>query len=135
MVIIWIGAVSFIIALCLGLWWLIFGKKGRPYPKLTKWMSFYLAVSIIIGLFWGLSFIESAKIRAEHQATYQELCLYKDLVANTTDECVRFDYYNKVMEWNDSYAQYIEDIQNPLFSAFHHNEFGNTKPLHFELRK
>lgn len=44
---------------------------------------------------------------ADCQAQYEDLMLYYSTVDNSTNEYVRYNYYNKVQEYNEHYAHYV----------------------------
>lgn len=43
----------------------------------------------------------------ELAATYHDLVLYQTTVEHSTNEYVRYDYYDKVVEYNEAYADYM----------------------------
>ena len=43
----------------------------------------------------------------ELTATYHDLVLYKTTVEHSTNEYVRYDYYDKVVAYNEAFADYV----------------------------
>ena len=43
----------------------------------------------------------------ELAATYHDLVLYQTTVEHSTNEYVRYDYYDKVVKYNEAYADYM----------------------------
>lgn len=130
MTIIWIMvlcAIAFLV-----FWIIAYEKQSLAFKR---YAIISLCVALTILLMWGLSFAESGRIRAENQRIYNDLVLYKEVVEETTNELVRFDYYSRVLAWNQKYREYMEEMSHPIFGVFHHNEFAETGLLYFELRK
>ena len=72
------------------------------------------------------------------QQEYEELMLYKDLVEKSDSERVRYDFYQKVENWNTRYhnaARLAEDEQfQDWFGMYWCNYYYGTGPIEFELK-
>lgn len=73
---------------------------------------------VIVVLSFGLGLI-TAYIHGTHlqttnklQAAYDGLMLYYDLVDNSTNEYVRYDYYDRVMKYNTDYEHHMKNDDN-----------------------
>lgn len=67
-------------------------------------------------------------------AQYEDLTLYFNTVNNSSNEYVRYDYYNKVQEYNATYQNLIEATEDPVFGCLYpKNWFINIGPIDFQL--
>ena len=74
----------------------------------------------------------------EAQQTYEELLLYKDVAEASNSEALRYNYYQKVAEWNRGYYFAAEQSANETFlywwGPYWCNIYYGTGPIEFELR-
>lgn len=67
-------------------------------------------------------------------AQYKDLTLYYNTVNYSSNEYVRYDYYNKVQEYNATYQNLIEATEDPVFGCLYpQNWFANIGPIDFQL--
>ena len=67
-------------------------------------------------------------------AQYKDLMLYYNTVNHSSNEYVRYDYYNKVQEYNATYQILIEDTEDPVFGClFPKDWFVHIGPIDFQL--
>ncbi len=77
-------------------------QKNKTFRSI---IAIGIAISIILSAFCGIlgsiyrDNVESLKIN------YKDLTLYNTTISNTTNEYVRFDYYNRVIDYNTSLEQ------------------------------
>lgn len=67
-------------------------------------------------------------------AQYEDLTLYFNTVNYSSNEYVRYDYYNKVQTYNATYQNLIEATEDPIFGCFYpKNWFADIGPIDFQL--
>ena len=106
-------------------------KKPTPLDK-----PFKLAVIICAGIAIGM-FICSFGGPADTNAEYEQLILYKPLVENCEDEAIRFDYYERVQEWNENYMDWLrtEDSNWISWSTSDNKYSDSVDFIDFNLRR
>ena len=68
-------------------------------------------------------------------AQYEDLTLYFNTVNYSSNEYVRYDYYNKVQTYNAAYQNLIEATEDPVFGCLYPKDwFINIGPIDFQLR-
>lgn len=50
---------------------------------------------------------------------YEDLMLYYSTVDNSTNEYVRYDYYDKVQDYNEFYQRLVEASEDPVFGCLY----------------
>lgn len=98
------------------------------------------ALALAIALVMGLMGIVIANSNTTHkflnQETYQELMLYKEVVEESYDEVLRYDYYNKVQKWNEGYIRWYEKNNSNFISFFiPDHQYDGCDIIDFELRR
>ena len=114
-----------------GIYLLATWKKETPLDK-----PFKLAVILTSGITIGM-FLCSLGGPVQTDAEYEQLMLYKPLIESCEDEAVRFDYYERVQEWNDRYLDWYR-LENSLWLdwTISDNAFSNNVGLiEFDLRR
>ena len=67
---------------------------------------------------------------------YETLILYRDVVEDSHDELLRWDFYERVENWNDRYEQNLKNRDNPWYSMlFPESAFEGCDIVTFELRR
>lgn len=65
---------------------------------------------------------------------YEDLMLYYNTVNYSSNEYVRYDYYNKVQAYNAFYQNLIEATEDPVFGCLYpKNWHANIGPINFQL--
>ena len=97
---------------------------------------FKLAVIIASGIAIGM-FICSLGNSVKTDAEYEQLMLYKPLVEACDDEAIRFDYYEKVQEWNENYAEWLKNEESLWFDWCSSDNFysDGVDFINFNLRR
>lgn len=114
-----------------GIYLLATWKKKTPLDK-----PFMVAVAIAVA-FCFAAFLISLEGSATTDTEYEQLMLYKEIVEETNDEAVRFDFYQRVQEWNENYIDWYER-ENSNWSdwTISDNKYSeNIGPIDFELRR
>lgn len=105
--------------------------------KHPKWMETVVALvlipSLVIFGIWCGALFSAADNRADNQEEYRQLILYQHTVENSTNEYLRFDYYNRVQEWNERYNEIKEMEVDPWVSWFYFDLMENCGPVDFVL--
>ena len=87
----------------------IFGYQKNA--TMRKIIAIGLAASLLLGgfaiVFGGIV----GNTANELAATYHDLVLYQSTVEHSTNEYVRYDYYDKVVEYNEAYVDYMVAAQ------------------------
>lgn len=67
-------------------------------------------------------------------AQYKDLMLYYNTVNYSSNEYVRYDYYNKVQAYNAFYQNLIEVTEDPIFGCLYpKNWYTAIGPIDFQL--
>jgi hypothetical protein len=87
------------------------------------WLNRVTAVILIIGIVAGLasgvaSWVCGARI-SDLKAKSAMLTPYYNLIVETNDEHARFDYYQRVVEYNTEYENCLEGSKDPWIGAFY----------------
>ena len=87
----------------------IFGYQKNA--TMRKIIAIGLAASLLLGgfaiVFGGIV----GNTANELATTYHDLVLYQSTVEHSTNEYVRYDYYDKVVEYNEAYVDYMVAAQ------------------------
>lgn len=118
------------IAITLGI---VFGYiKSRKFRKFM-----YTAITICIGIvvFCGILGNSYANKVAALKADYSDIMLYHDVVNECDNEKVRFGHYEKIMAYNEQYANMVEIANNGWFGTLVRADWSNGfGPIEFYFR-
>ena len=97
---------------------------------------FKLAVIIAAGIALGM-LICSLGGSAKTDAEYEQLILYKPIVEACDDEAIRFDYHERVREWNENYAEWLKNEGSLWFDWCHSDNLysDGVDFINFNLRR
>jgi hypothetical protein len=94
-----------------------------------------LTFSIVFGVLAMILAMSFSNQVCEARAEFENLVLYADIVEETDNEYVRFDFYNQVNEYNETRKNLIEGSETWYFGAlFPRNCRSKLLPLEFSLR-
>ena len=99
--------------------------------QLTAGIAGSIAV-ILVGS-WILTVCLAPAALAGNQERYNELMIYKQTVEQSTNEYVRWDYYNKVLDWNEYYEENANPAESFWFGPYQHDVFEGTALIDFQL--
>jgi 4-amino-4-deoxy-L-arabinose transferase-like glycosyltransferase len=91
------------------------------------------AVAVLIIGFWILTIFLSPVALAANQERYNELMIYKQTVEQSTNEYVRWNYYDKVLDWNEHYEENANPAESFWFGPYQHDVFEGTALIDFQL--
>lgn len=84
----------------------------------------------------GLNQITSDITNKTNLAVYDELMLYYDVVNESNDELLRWDYHSKCQKWNSAYEDWLMGRQSSWCSAFYGRyDFDGCDFIRLELRR
>lgn len=67
---------------------------------------------------------------------YETLILYRDVVEASHDELLRWDFYERVKDWNDCYEQNLKHRDNIWYGMlFPESAYEDCDIIAFELRR
>lgn len=72
-----------------------------------------------LGAICGHGASVAADMEHELAQTYKELSLYQPIVEACEDEVVRFDFYCKVLDYNELYATYLAKATSPAWEGIY----------------
>jgi uncharacterized membrane protein YfhO len=93
--------------------------RYQKNPVMQKVIAIGLILSVLLGA--GAA-IYGTCVRSsidDLTATYKDLILYKSTVENSMNEYIRYDYYEKVNEYNERYSHIQEGAESPWFSVLY----------------
>ena len=91
------------------------------------------AMAVLIVGFWILTIFLSPVALAANQERYNELMIYKQTVEQSTNEYVRWNYYDKVLDWNEHYEENANPAESFWFGPYQHDVFEGTALIDFQL--
>lgn len=91
------------------------------------------AVAVLLVGFWILTACLAPVALAANQERYDELMIYKQTVEQSTNEYVRWNYYGKVLDWNERYEENANPTESFWFAPYQHDVFEGTTLIDFEL--
>lgn len=91
------------------------------------------AMAVLIVGFWILTIFLSPVALAANQERYNELMIYKQTVEQSTNEYVRWNYYGKVLDWNEHYEENANPTESFWFGPYQHDVFEGTALIDFQL--
>ena len=101
-------------------------------------LAFLLAASIVVIMLCPVVRSDFKNSCIKTQKEYEELMLYKELVNESDNERIRYDYYQKIENWNTRYEKAGELAQGEQFQnwfgGYWCNKFYGTGPIEFELK-
>lgn len=120
-----------IIAIALSITCIIFKPRNSYMPGI-------IAASWSAAIALTAAYVVASSAVTQHcqdlQQTYNELMLYYDTVAMSTDENIRFDYYTKVKDYNELYQDYKADLNSIWISSLYDKEIiDSITPIDFIL--
>ena len=91
------------------------------------------AIAVLIIGFWILTIFLSPVALAANQKRYNELMIYKQTVEQSTNEYVRWNYYGKILDWNEHYEENANITESFWFGPYQHDVFEGTALIDFQL--
>ena len=91
------------------------------------------AIAVLIIGFWILTIFLAPVALAANQERYNELMIYKQTVEQSTNEYVRWNYYDKVLDWNEHYEENANPAESFWFGPYQHNVLEGTALIDFQL--
>ena len=93
-----------------------------------------LALCLVFGVVCGIGTAVCSNRADNIQATFEDLSLYYSTVSFSTNEYVRYDYYNKVLDYNAEFADALEQSKNIWFGGFYPKDWAsNIDLISFQL--
>ena len=90
-------------------------------------------IAVLIIGFWILSACLAPVALAANQERYDELMIDKQTVEQSTNEYVRWNYYGKVLDWNEHYEDNANFTESFWFGPYQHDVFEGTALIDFQL--
>lgn len=90
-------------------------------------------VGVVLVLAWIFCIASAPDALAANQAQYEELIIYKQTVENSTNEYVRWNYYDKVSAWNDEYLANANKQESFWWGPYEPDLYEGTALIDFEL--
>lgn len=110
---------------------LIFKVK---WPWMNRIVVGMLALSLVFGAAAGVAGASARASVSRLETEYDNIMLYYNTVSNSPNEYVRFDFYNRVNEFNANYEDIVERSKNIWVGAFFDKDWSNRiAPIVFEL--
>lgn len=104
------------------------------WPWMNRIVIGMLALSLVFGAAAGIAGASANASVSRLEAEYDNLMLYYNTVSNSPNEYVRFDFYNRVNEFNVNYENVVEQSKNIWIGAFFDKDWSNRiAPIVFEL--
>lgn len=135
--ILYIGIFAFVLMIILGVFIVINEPKKTSISNWNTVVSAFV-ILMVISIFtivpWAAISVSVNEIRRDNVSEYEELMLYKNSVEASNNEYLRWNYYEKVQEWNRRYDSAAEKETSFWFGPYQYDYFINTERIEFELR-
>lgn len=104
--------------------------------KICEYIQFCgITVATISATIAIMIFVASIGVANSLVAEYEELNLYSEVVETSDNEYIRFDFNDKVKNYNARINQYKKDSKNIFYKSFYKIEdLKNAEEIEFELR-
>lgn len=128
-------AVAFVVFTSFLVWLYIKHKDDAPMWVCGFTALIVFATFICLSAF-GINNLSTYTNNEANLAEYEQLKLYYDVVNNSNDELLRWDYYQKCEKWNDKYESYLL-ARNSIWRAYTvgAHDFDNCDFIQLELRR
>lgn len=104
------------------------------WPWMNRIVIAMLALSLGLGAAAGIAGATTRASVSRLETEYDNLMLYYNTVSNSPNEYVRFDFYNRVNEFNANYEDIVERSKSIWVGAFFDKDWSNEiAPIVFEL--
>ena len=111
----------------------IFGYQRNR--KARRGIAFGVAICITLGVACGIAGAALQTQTAQLQEEYNTLMLYYNTVDCSMNEYVRFDYYNRVLDFNERFNDFQTDSMTNIWlkNLYPKNWDININPIDFTL--
>lgn len=96
---------------------MVFGYHKRR--KFQKAIAAGLILSVILCAFAGIYTSAVSNAVNDLTAVYEDLTLYQSTIERSTNEYVRYDYYEKITEYNEMFLAHQGQMQDKWFGALY----------------
>jgi hypothetical protein len=104
------------------------------WPWMNRIVIGMLALSLVFGAAAGIASATTSASVSRLETEYDNIMLYYNTVSNSPNEYVRFDFYNRVNEFNANYENVVEQSKSSWIGAFFDKDWSNRiAPIVFEL--
>lgn len=104
------------------------------WPWMNRIIIGMLALSLVFGAAAGIAGASATARVNRLEAEYDNIMLYYNTVSNSPNEYVRYDFYNRVNEFNANYEDIVERSKSIWVGAFFDKDWSNEiAPIVFEL--
>ena len=111
---------------------MVFGYQKHTFFR--KVIATGLTLSVILSLF---SVFYSSEVRGsikDLSNTYQDLNLYQSTIESSYNEYVRYNFYEKVTSYNESYMKHQKKASGKWFGSFYPKDWdANIDLIDFQL--
>lgn len=100
-------------------------------------INFVIAIiAIVVLIAVGCIQLNSHSTNEINLARYEELLIYRDTIDKSTDELLRYNFYNKVQKWNNEYEEYIKTRNSSFTNWFvGAHDYNNCDFIIFNLNR
>lgn len=110
----------------------VFGYLRKA--SFRKAIAVGVILSIILGGTAGIAVADTASEARNLAQTYEDLIVYQSTVENSTNEYVRYHYYEKICTYNEWFKDYQEKSNSKWFGALYPNDWAlNIDLINFTL--
>ena len=94
------------------------------------------AIAIVLLCIAGGEQLTSHGTNSQNIQEYETLLLYRDVVSDSHDELLRWDYYQRIQEWNDQYVRWTFGRNSNWTRAFYGaHDYDQCDIIDFSLRR
>lgn len=91
-------------------------------------------LSVILGAFAGIGMAGTASEARDLAQAYEDLIVYQSTIENSTNEYVRYHYYEKICAYNEWFKGYQEESNSKWFGALYPSDWAlNIDLIDFTL--
>jgi hypothetical protein len=109
----------------------------RPnWAWLDQLIFFVLAFALILGTVCGCMKRDYGREARNLAAEFEEITLYHETVSLSSNEYVRFNFYERVREYNKAYLDTVKESENMFYGALYPKNWAEgLTTIEFMLRE
>ena len=129
--------IACIITLLIAIGLLILFAHLQMRPKF--WVDMIMGVACVIAISgFALGIINhfyTYNTNQRNQERYMDLAIYHEVVTESSNEVMRWHYYNRVQEWNNEYNHYLKMKDSPWIGFYYgDHDYDGCDFINMDLR-
>ncbi len=97
-------------------------------------MTVAIVLSFCLGLFNTLMRVGYVDIYENLHKEYEEIVLLYDTIDKSDNEYLRYNFYERIEEYNEQYDCYVNDLNSPWFNWLVYDDVDDIEPIEFNWK-